>query len=188
MASSDMESALVHEPAWVRAVGLVVRVLNTLAGALATAGVLIALVLIGWAVFMRYALNSPPLWSDEFVGFLLVGIVMLATGESLRKGEHFGVDILTGRLTGKARTVASAWSSLAVLAAAAILVINGWQAAMFSRTLGVMSEGQLEWPIYLLLLLLPVGGVLLAINAIESLLRLTLGLPAIASGHAEKHE
>lgn len=187
MAINDAEGTLVPEPAWVQAVGTVVRGLNALGGALATAGVLIALALISWAVFMRYALNSPPLWSDEFVGFLLVGIVMLATGESLRKGEHFGVDILTGQLTGKARAIASAWSSLAVLAAAAILIINGWQAAMFSRTLGVMSDGQLEWPIYLLLLL-PVGGALLAINALESLLRLTLGLPAVVHGHAEKHE
>lgn len=176
------------EPSLIRTTGYLVRGLNTCAGILSTAGVLVALALISWAVVMRYALNSAPIWVDEFVGLLLVGIVMLATGESLRKGEHFGVDILTCRLKGRARTVASAWSSIAVLAAAAILVINGWQAAMFSRTLGVLTEGHLEWPIYLLMLFLPLGGLLLAVNAIEALLRLGFGLPEIAPNQADRHE
>jgi TRAP-type C4-dicarboxylate transport system permease small subunit len=40
-----------------------------------------------------------------------------------------------------------------------------------------VTEGQLEWPIWRLMLLLPAGGVLMALVAVEALWRLLLGLP-----------
>lgn len=168
------------EPALVRALSAIVGSLNAVAMALSATGVLISLGLIGWAVVMRYAFNSAPLWVDEVVGFLLVGIVMLAAADVLRKGEHIGVDLLTSRLSGRGLLWAQAWSSLAALAAALILVVNGWQTAMFSRSLGILTEGHLEWPVYLLMLFLPLGGLLMLLTAVEALVRLATGVPTLA--------
>lgn len=171
------------EPPVVRVLAIVVNGLNRTAMALSAAGVLAALGLIGWSVTMRYVFNQPPVWVDEVVGFLLVGIVMLATAEVLRHGEHIGVDIVTGRLKGRAALLAQAWGNLAVLLTALIFVINGWQSAMFSKQLGIVTEGHLEWPVYMLMLFLPLGGLLMLLTSIEAFVRLATGAAPIAKPH-----
>ncbi|HEX5093179.1 MAG TPA: TRAP transporter small permease [Burkholderiales bacterium] len=165
------------------ALAVLERALGRLVGAamaLAAASVLASLALIAWAVVMRYALNRPPVWTDDVVGFLLVVIVMLGAAQSLRRGEHIGVDILVGRLGPRGALWAQAWSSLAVAAVSLILIFNGWQTAMFSRKLGVLTEGRVEIPVFWLQLLLPLGGLLMLLVALEALARLAAGAPPLA--------
>jgi TRAP-type C4-dicarboxylate transport system permease small subunit len=169
-----------------RALALVARVLGALtqaAIAASAAGVLVSLALIAWAVVMRYALNRPPAWVDDAVGFLLVGIVMLAAAQVLRRGEHIGVDVLTSRLGPAARRWADAWGALAALAVALILLVNGWQTAMFSRQLGILAEGNVEIPVYLVQLFLPLGGAMMALVALEALARLAAGATPVETRH-----
>lgn len=169
-----------------RALALAARLLGALTGAavaLSAAGVLASLALIAWAVVMRYVFNRPPAWADDAVGFLLVGVVMLAAAQVLRRGEHIGVDLLTSRLAPRARAWAEAWSALAVLAAALVLVVNGWSTAMFSRSLGIVAEGNVEIPVYWVQLLLPLGGLMMALVALESLARLAAGAPPAEARH-----
>ena len=167
-----------------RALALAARVLGVLsqaATALAALGVLASLALITWAVVMRYAFNRPPAWVDDAVGFLLVGIVMLAAAQVLRRGEHIGVDLLTSRLAERARRWADAWAALAALAAALVLVANGWSTAMFSRTLGIVAEGNVEIPVFWAQLFLPLGGAMMALVALEALARIAAGAPPLAA-------
>lgn len=140
---------------------------------------LVSLALIAWAVVMRYAFNRPPAWVDDAVGFLLVGIVMLAAAQVLRRGEHIGVDLLTARLPERARRWADAWAALGALAAALVLVANGWSTAMFSRSLGILAEGNVEIPVYWVQLLLPLGGLMMALVALEALARIAAGAPPL---------
>ena len=168
-----------------RALGRVVGA----AMALAAAGVLASLALIAWAVVMRYVLGRPPVWTDDVVGFLLVGIVLLAAAQSLRRGEHIGVDILVGKLGPRGARWAQAWSSAAVAAVSLILIVNGWQTAMFSRKLGVLTEGRVEIPVFWLQLLLPLGGLMMLLVSLEALARLAAGAPPLAKPvHREEIE
>ncbi|MDX1375562.1 MAG: TRAP transporter small permease [Burkholderiales bacterium] len=155
--------------------------LNALAVGLSAAGILASLGLISWAVVMRYVFNRPPVWTDEVVGFMLVGIVMLAAAQSLRRGEHIGVDILVARLGPRGRFWAQLWSSVSVLVVAVILIVNGWRTAMFSRQLGILTEGNLEIPVYWLQLFLPLGGLLMLLVSLEALVRLVAGAPSLAA-------
>lgn len=165
----------------------VLGALNAAAIALSAAGVLVSLALITWAVVMRYGFNRAPVWVDEVVGFMLVGIVMLAAAQSLRRGEHIGVDLLTARLGPRGRAWAQAWSSLTVIVVSLILVVNGWQTALFSRKLGILTEGNLEIPLFWLQLLLPLGGAMMLLVALEALARQAAGLPSLAAGaHAPR--
>ncbi len=182
MAGRATSGAACAEPRALRWLGRVVGLLVHGAIAIAAASVLLSLLLIGWSVMMRYVLNQPPVWVDDAVGFLLVAIVMLAAAETLRRGEHIGVDLLTDRLSPRAARWTGIWAALAVLAVAVILVRNGWETAMQSRQFGVVTEGQLEWPVWWLMLLLPAGGALLGLVAVETLWRLLLGLP-VAKAH-----
>lgn len=140
--------------------------------AASAAGVLVSLALIAWSVVMRYVFHRPPVWVDDVIGFLLVGIVMLASAQALRRGEHIGVDLLTARLGPRGRRWARAMALLAVLAVCAIFVVNGWQTAMFAKQLGIVTEGQVELPAWLLQLAIPLGGVMMGLVALEGLAHL----------------
>ena len=169
-----------------RALGHVVRVLAGAGMAVAAASLLLSLCLIGWAVVMRYVFNAAPVWVDEVVGFLLVAIVMLAAARTLRRGEHIGVDLLVDRLSPRARRWTQAWAALAVGLVACVLIINGWGTASLARMLGLVTEGNLEWPTWMLMLLMPVGGALLLLAAIEVCWRALAGLPALGKiGHGQ---
>jgi len=167
------------------------RLVATLAGAamaLAAAGLLVSLALIGWSVVMRYVFNDAPVWVDEAVAMALVAIVMLAAAQALRDGEHIAVDLLVGRLGPTARRWAQAWGAVATAAIAIVLVVNGWGTAMLAKTLGLLTEGTLEWPTWILMLLMPVGGALLLLAAVEVLWRTAIGAPlphTRAKEHAE---
>ena len=161
------------------ALGRVVSTLAALAMGVAALCLLTSFVLIGWAVVMRYVFNAAPIWVDEVVGFALVAIVMLGAAQTLRRGEHIGVDLLTARLSGAANRWACIWAALATGVIALVLIINGWGTAKLARMLGLLTEGSLEWPTWWLMLLMPIGGALLLLTAIEALWRAAVGAPPI---------
>ncbi len=170
-----------------RLLGRVVQLLAGVAMGLAATSLLVALCLIGWAVVMRYVFNAAPVWVDEMVGFLLVAIVMLAAARTLRRGEHIGVDLLVDRLSVPARRWSQVWAALAVGSVAGVLIVNGWGTAKLARMLGLLTEGNLEWPTWMLMTLMPIGGALLLLAAVEMLWRALAGLPALGTaGHGLK--
>ncbi len=77
-----------------------------------------------------------------------------------------------------ARAGRQAWAALATGVVAGVLIINGWETAQLARMLGLLTEGNLEWPTWLLMLLMPVGGALLLLAAIEALWRALAGAAA----------
>lgn len=158
-----------------RALGRVVAALAAFAIAVAGLCLLASLALIGWAVVMRYVFNAAPIWVDEVVGFALVAVVMLGAAQAFRRGEHITVDLLTTRLAGRSRRLAQAWAALATSVIAGVLIVNGWETAALARMLGLLTEGSLEWPTWWLMLLMPVGGTLLLLAAVEAFWRALVG-------------
>lgn len=180
-------------PSPARAEGPALRILSQAvaflsagAMALSAAGTLLSLALIGWAVVMRYFFNAAPVWVDEVVGFLLVAIVLLAAAQTFRRGEHIGVDILVEQLPPAGRRWALAWAAIVSGVVAMVLIVNGWQTATLARTLGLVTEGHLEWPTWWLMLLMPVGGALLLLTTVEALWRACTGqVLSFRSPHAQ---
>ena len=177
-------AALAGGPA-LRALSRVVGFLAGVAMVLATAALLSSFVLIGWAVVMRYVFNAAPVWVDDLVGFNLVAIVMLAAAQTLRRNEHIGVDLLMVRLPAAGQRWVRAWAAFATGAFAVVLIINGWGSVSLARTLGLLTEGMLEWPTWWLMLLMPVGGALLLLAAIEALWGALAGVAPAAEQEQE---
>ena len=69
----------------------------------------------------------------------LVAIVMLAAAQTLRRGEHIGVDLLVTRLAAPGRRWAQVWAALATGVIAIVLVINGWGTSQLARRLGLLT-------------------------------------------------
>lgn len=169
------------------AIVLIERIIGSItnfAMALSAIGILAALGLIVYAVVARYGFNAAPTWVDDTVGFLLAGIVMLATAATLRRGQHISVDMLTGVLikrSPRAKWWADVWATLSVMVFSLMLIINGWETAMSSKMLGITTSGNVEIPIFWLELLLPFGGSMMLLVAIEGLLRQLTGAPSLAT-------
>jgi TRAP-type C4-dicarboxylate transport system permease small subunit len=183
--SSQMNQ--INPPAFCRIFSTAVAGLFTVAMALSATCVLVALPLIGYSVVVRYFVGEPSLWIDEVVGFLVVGIVMFGAACALREGRHIGVDLVTEMMSPRWQRWAQIWSMSVVLVLSVFLIVNGWQTAMFSKSIGMVTQGYLELPMYQLQLLIPLGGFLLALAAVDSLLRLACGASAFVVNPEEKH-
>jgi C4-dicarboxylate transporter DctQ subunit len=143
-----------------------VRALARIGAALAAASLLVSMLVIGYSVVMRYFANRPVPWADELAGYLLVASVMLAAADALFEGEHIRVDILVERLSARGRHVAALIGLVAVLAASALLAVEGADMVAFSRMVDLKSNGYLAVPMWLPQLFVPVGAVVMGLAAI----------------------
>lgn len=183
MSTEPGHRSVAESPA-LRALSRVVGGLAQAAMALAALGLLASLALIGWAVVMRYVFRAAPAWVDDLVGFNLVMIVMLSAAQTLRRGEHVSVDLLLEQLSPRGRHWALAWAALTSAAMAVILIVNGLETALLARKFGLLTEGSIEWPTWWLMLLMPLGGVLLLLAAVEALWRAVVGAPSMAAANS----
>ena len=146
-----------------------IKIMCSACAAIATLLVLIAVVAIGYGVFMRYALGTPITWVDELSGYLVVAIVMFGAAEALIKGDHIQVDLLTTSLKGHSlKAMRFVWMAL-VVALMLALLLSAWQTVSFSRDFGLYSEGYLQVPMWLPQSLLIVGSVHVVLAALAKI-------------------
>ncbi len=143
-----------------------------LGGWLSALLILLVLGITSLSVFRRYVLSDPLLGADALTGFLVVAIVMLGAAEALRRGDHIRIDILFHHAGQRTRWWLELISFLAVLGFAVLLFRTAWHSVAFSRRFGAYSTGELELPLWIPQLLLPIGAALLALAALAGLLRL----------------
>jgi C4-dicarboxylate transporter, DctQ subunit len=143
-----------------------VRRLSRLGIALAAIALIVSLFLIVYSVVMRYFLNQPAAWVDELVGYLLVATVMLAAADALLEGEHIEVDIVTERLPARGRWVTLLLGLVAVAVSAVLLTVEGIDMVLFSKMVGLMSNGYMAVPMWIPQLLVPIGAVLMGLAAV----------------------
>ena len=137
------------------------------------AAVILVLVMLAvvYAVFMRYFLNRPTAWVQESVEFSLVFITFLGTTWLLKRGGHVTMDIVLKRLTPGAQTVVNIITS--ILGAITFLVVAGYgvEATWETFVAGASRTTVLQIPTFLILWIIPVGSFLLFIQ----FLRMTYG-------------
>lgn len=160
----------------VRAVEAAVAVLSKVALWISALLLVAIFGLIAYAVGMRYFAGKPQPWIDEVAGWLLVGSVMLAIPEVQRRGDHIGIDFITGKLRPRGRRVLMVLGVLTVLASAAIFVREGMVMVEFSRMVGVLSNRIPEVPLWMVQGVVPIGFALMALVALVQLACFALGL------------
>ncbi|HJM49869.1 MAG TPA: TRAP transporter small permease [Alphaproteobacteria bacterium] len=160
------------------------RFLSRLLAAATAAGLMVGALLVlaltgivGYSVGMRYLLGQPQTWSDELVGYLMVSMVMLGAAEVMRRGEHIEVDLLTERLAPRWRRLTRIWGQAATAFVAAVLMVAGFEMVFFSASVGLLSDGYLEVPMWIPQLAVPVGAALLLLTALGGLIRLLFEPP-----------
>ena len=144
----------------------IARLASTLAGL----AVLAIVVLISFDVLMRYFFDEPQLFVDELASFLEVLVIFGGLAQTFRLGGHVRVDLLTSRLSAPVR----AWLRLVTLMIGlAFLGVVMWttaQSALTAYRYGRVSSVML-YPLWLPMVLIPVGLGLLAVTMLAALKR-----------------
>lgn len=132
--------------------------------------VLAITLLVSYDVGMRTLLDAPQLFVDELCGFLLVFVIFAGLAHTFLRGGHVRVDLVTGRLPGRAR----ARMRIATLAAGiAVLLISAWvtsSSAITAFRYGRVSTVEL-YPLWVPMVAIPAGLLLMALAMAAIVLR-----------------
>ena len=114
-------------------------------------------------VILRYAFNSPLGWVESAVKIMLEAMVFLTAGMVLRKRGHMFVSLLIDRFPQSVRKAGLLISDSAILFFFILFSIYGYLAA--TQVQGIIWEfGNL--PKMWLVMILPIGGVFISIQAL----------------------
>ena len=122
--------------------------------------------------FVRYAFNYSSNGFLEIQWYLFSAIFLLCAGYVLKRNEHVRIDVVSGRLSRRGRIWIDVIGLLLFLLPAALLIVwLSWPLFYRAFETGEMSQnvgGLIRWPV---LLLLPVGFSLLALQGISELIK-----------------
>jgi TRAP-type C4-dicarboxylate transport system permease small subunit len=121
----------------------------------------------GWQVFARYVLNNSPSWTEPVALLLMSTVMMLGAAVGTRNDAHFGFFVAVEAAPPQARRVLLALARL--IAAAIGLLLAVWGGELLIDSWAVPMAGA-PLPQGLVFLPFSVGGVLIALFAIERLL------------------
>ena len=151
---------------------------------IAVACILFMMFAICYSVVLRYLWDRSAPWVVEISSYLMLYITFLATAWLQRQEGHVEVDLFLGNA--KPRTRAG-FKAVTYLGGAIVGFILAWKGMMvtldyFKR--GVTLIGILDTPQFLLMAIIPIGGVLLLLEFILQIWRYSL----VASGRAAPGE
>ena len=143
---------------------LVLDRLNSAMAWLAAAAIIFMMLAISYAVMMRYVWSKPVPWIVEISSYLMLYITFLGTAWLQRKGGHVEVDLLTGRLKPRIRAVLKALTSLGGAVVGFVLAWKGSLVTVDYFQRDVTAIGILNTPQFLLMGIIPIGGILLLVE------------------------
>ena len=128
----------------------------------------ILVVILFYAVVMRYLFHSPPAWSMEFCRFLFLWMIVLSAVLVTREQSHIQITLLQDRLPPRWRIVWTSILKILMICFCGVLVRQGFlilplvsEAA--TPTLGI----SMGW----LYVTVPIGGLLMGLATVETLIR-----------------
>jgi C4-dicarboxylate transporter DctQ subunit len=126
-------------------------------------------------VVCRYIFGFTHSWAHEIIIYSAIYGVFFIAGPNLKRGLHINIDLLIIRLTPKWREVMDFIANGAGLLTSLFLFYTGVRYVTYLKKVGVVSTSSLEAPMYLILLIFPIGMGLLSFFYFEQLTFLLFG-------------
>lgn len=130
---------------------------------------LVIMAVVVWEVFCRYLLRSPTAWAMEMNQYFLAALSLLAGGYALSDDRHVRVDVLYRRFSPRARAWVDLVTGVLILALCAVLVWHGSEFALDALKKGKRSMSLLEVPLFPSMALVPLGAMLLGLQALAKM-------------------
>ena len=116
------------------------------------------------SVLFRYLLFMPQSWVIEVCEYMLVFVTFLGATWVLRKNGHVQVDILFTWLKPKANTILNLTTNALGTAICLVIFWYGLGSVLQHYQRGVYVVKFLTFPKFILLIVIPLGGIMLAIQ------------------------
>ena len=133
--------------------------------------------MLAWEVGARYFFNAPTIWAEELSRLFLVWATFMAAAALLRHDQHIRVTVVTDLLGPAGQRAARLISLLFILVFAGFVVWHGtpiaWDSFERGRTTGTMMDIPNWWH----QAAVPLGFLLLAVQAALELVRTACGAP-----------
>jgi TRAP-type C4-dicarboxylate transport system permease small subunit len=120
---------------------------------------------------VRWITGEGYTWLAEAPPQLVPWVAFLLLGVLLRHDGHIAVDVLPHYVQGRPLTLLRAGVLAFCVVAAIAFGVFGWKTVLFFKQLGQMSPTEIEFPLWYLYVSYPLGFLLAANFALESLLR-----------------
>ena len=122
-----------------------------------------------WQVFSRYVLNSPSVFTEELLRFLLIWVAMLGTTYAFGSNQQLAIIYLKEKLKGKPKKSLQIFIDFTIIFFAGLILIKGGY-SISTATLNQLSP-ILKIPMGYIYAILPISGILIIfyqlINMVE---------------------
>jgi TRAP-type C4-dicarboxylate transport system permease small subunit len=122
-------------------------------------------------VILRYSLNRPIHWMLEITEYIMLYIPFLCAAIVLKEEGHIRVDLLINHFSQKNRTWINMITSLVGGIIMLIYAGFGVQATFDAFKRGVPSLESLKIPVFLILMIIPIGSFLFTIQFLRQMTR-----------------
>lgn len=126
------------------------------------------LVVVLYAVFMRYVLNMAPKWSDEIARYLMVWLALLSFSVALKEKRHIGLTLGIQAIPFKIRPYFYLLIDLVVLYFCFFISYQGVKIAKF---VSLQRSPSVYIPMWIPYLSIPIGFFLMSLQALFGILR-----------------
>ncbi len=121
---------------------------------------------------LRYFFNAPLLWGTEITEIMLLDITFLGMAWVFKEDGHVVIDIFTQKAGGGKRKILQAISYSITGFVATILIYYGFYATFDHFKRKVFNPTIMETPIWLIIIVIPVGSLPLFLEVLIKLWRL----------------
>lgn len=135
----------------------------------ALVGIMAAIV--SYAVIARYLFNRPVGWSEEISIYLMIWAIFLGAAYTLKHNGHIGVDLLLSNLSNRLKLIFHGLHYVTGTILMSVLFYKGIELIQLSLMLENRSL-DLNFPIFIAQLSIPVGAALLILQMIVKFLGL----------------
>jgi C4-dicarboxylate transporter DctQ subunit len=163
------------------------RIELTLVGLLGGAAMVIAVV----QVLGRYFWPAQAItWAEEVIVYIMVWAVMITAGTLVRNDGHVRPDLVLRMLRPGAQRWVEMFNCLVALVFTGGMVWYGWVVVSTAQLFDQVSSSDLQFPMWIYYLALPVGGALMAVRYVFRLVRYVFFFDprTMTVGHSIAHE
>lgn len=129
------------------------------------------IVILVYAVVMRYIFNDPVIWAHETALFLYGGVGVMIGAYVLRHKAHIRMDLFYLRLSPRKRAIIDCITAPFFFFLMVLIIWHGWELAEWAIKTGKVTDSMwhpILWPAKLTL---PIGGFLLLMQGAADFVR-----------------
>lgn len=127
---------------------------------------LFVFLIIQYEVVMRFVFNAPTYWTNEVSTFAISWVGFLGAGYVLRVGRQLEIDVITMRMSGRARQVLGTVTDLVGAGFCGFTAYLGYEFTRVAWLMQASSASELDTALWIPYLTIPIGFGVLALEFI----------------------